>query len=395
MRQIALLLVAAIGTAALLAFFYPSSKVNAADVATRVEGENFATKPLGANIISGTGYSGGAALKFTQNNTASHTVNCSAICDVVLMASGGQLVGQPTFSVNGSPAQALTSTSVTAYTFDVNLPARSNTINVTAGNTGTGRNAVLDFVTFPASGSGGTDPGGDRDADGIPDTEDNCADVYNPGQRDDDGDGVGNKCDTGSTPPTDTDNDGVPDSSDNCPNVYNPAQADGDGDGVGNACETPTSTGSAVLVGAGDISSSGSRDQETGDLVRAELSRGAWGVFTTGDNGYPDGTYQNYLVYDAAWGSFRSKTRPTYGNHDYYGSSTAVGSEQYWNEGPDPTPVQVSNGASFYAYDVANSNWRAIVLNSASTEGPTSNQAPSCAVGSPQMNFLNNELNTK
>jgi len=143
-----------------------------------------------------------------------------------------------------------------------------------------------------------------------------------------------------------------------------------------------------------DISSGGSRDQATGDLVRAELSRAAWGVFTTGDNAYPDGTYQNYQVYDAAWGSFRNKTRPTYGNHDYYGSSTAVGSEQYWNEGPDPTPVRVSNAASFYAYDVTNSNWRAIVLNSASTEGPTSNQAPSCAAGSGQMNFLTNALNT-
>jgi len=71
-----------------------------------------------------------------------------------------------------------------------------------------------------------------------------------------------------------------------------------------------------------------------------------------------------------------------------------VGSEQYWNEGPDPTPVRVSNAASFYAYDVTNSNWRAIVLNSASTEGPTSNQAPSCAAGSGQMNFLTNALNT-
>ena len=152
--------------------------------------------------------------------------------------------------------------------------------------------------------------------------------------------------------------------------------------------------GSAVLVGAGDISSGGNRDQETGDLVRAQLNGGAWGVFTTGDNAYPDGTYQNYQVYDAAWGSFRNKTRPTYGNHDYYGSSTAAGSQQYWNEGPDPTPVQVSNAASFYAYDVGNSNWRAIVLNSADTEGPSSNQAPSCAAGSPQMNFLNNELNT-
>jgi hypothetical protein len=223
MRRIASLLTAAIGTAALLAFFYPGIMVNAADVATRVEGENFATKPAGANIISGTGYSGGAALKFTQNNTASHTVNCSATCDVVLMASGGQSGGQPTFSVNGSPAQALTSTSVTAYTFDVNLPARSNTINVTAGNTGTGRNAVLDVVTFPASGSGGTDPDSDRDVDGIPDTEDNCPDDYNPGQRDDDRDGVGNKCDDGSSTPTDTDGDGVPDSTDQCDTQPGPA----------------------------------------------------------------------------------------------------------------------------------------------------------------------------
>src|SRR5215217_3405341 len=151
---------------------------------------------------------------------------------------------------------------------------------------------------------------------------------------------------------------------------------------------------SAVLVGAGDVSSGGSRDQQTGDLVRAQLNSGAWGVFTTGANACPDGTYDNYLVYDAAWGSFRNKTRPTYGHHDYYGSSTAAGSEQYWNEGPDPRPVWVSNANSFYAYDVASSNWRTIVLNAVSTEQPTSNQAPSCAVGSPQMNFLNNELNT-
>jgi acid phosphatase type 7 len=182
---------------------------------------------------------------------------------------------------------------------------------------------------------------------------------------------------------TDTDGDGVPDSTDQCDTQPGPAP---------NGC--PLATSSAILVGAGDISSGGSRDQQTGDLVRAELSRGAWGVFTTGDNAYPDGTYQNYQVYDAAWGSFRNKTRPTYGNHDYYGSSTALGSEQYWNEGPDPTPVRVSNAASFYAYDVSNTNWRAIVLNSTSTEGPTSNQAPSCAAGSPQLNVLNNALNT-
>jgi hypothetical protein len=391
MKRTALVFIAAIGASALLALFYPSVMVSAADVATRLEGESFATKPTGSSIVSGTGYSGGGALKFTQNNTASHTITCSATCDVVLMASGGQSGGQPTFSVNGLPAQALRSTTVTAYSFDVNLPAGQRTINITAGNTGTGRNAVLDVVTFPASAGGGTD----ADGDGVPDSTDNCPDVYNPQQADRDGDGVGNACEDGSTPPTDTDGDGVPDSTDNCPDVYNPNQRDDDGDGVGNRCDDgSTPSGSAVLVGAGDISSGGNRDQETGDLVRAQLNGGAWGVFTTGDNAYPDGTYQNYQVYDAAWGSFRNKTRPTYGNHEYYGSSTAVGSEQYWNEGPDPTPVRVSNAASFYAYDVGNSNWRAIVLNSASTEGPTSNQAPSCATGSAQINFLNNQLNT-
>jgi hypothetical protein len=57
-------------------------------------------------------------------------------------------------------------------------------------------------LSFTSSDSGGaTDSGGDRDADGIPDTEDNCPDVYNKGQRDDDGDGVGNKCEYGPTAP--------------------------------------------------------------------------------------------------------------------------------------------------------------------------------------------------
>ena len=43
---------------------------------------------------------------------------------------------------------------------------------------------------------------------------------------------------------------------------------------------------------------------------------------------------------------------------------------------------------------MGNSNWRAIVLNSESTEGPSSNLAPSCAADSPQMIFLNKELDT-
>jgi hypothetical protein len=106
-------------------------RAEAANIA--VEGESFNRPASGTNIITGTGYSSGAALKFTANVTASHTVNCSATCDVVLIASGGQSGGQASFSVNGSLPQALNSTTTTAYTFDVNLPAGSRTITVTAG----------------------------------------------------------------------------------------------------------------------------------------------------------------------------------------------------------------------------------------------------------------------
>ncbi len=297
--------------APLLALFAFVATAEAADVAPPVEGEAMDVRPSGTSVVSGTTYSNGRALKFTNSTAvAKETVSFASSGDVVLMARASQSGGSPTLavSVNGTfaaPAQAITNSGAPApYTFDVNAPSGSVTIGVKASNTGLGRYPFLDVLSFPAS------------------------------------------------------------------------------------------ITSEVLVGAGDISSSGTRDQQTGDLVRAQLNGGAWGVFTTGDNAYPNGTYENYLVYDVAWGSFRSKTRPAYGNHDYYGSPTAVGSEQYWNEAPDPAPVRVSNANSFYAYDVGNSNWRAIVLNSVSTEGPSGNQAPSCAAGSPQMTFLNSELNT-
>ena len=65
-----------------------------------------------------------------------------------------------------------------------------------AGNTATGRNAFVDVLPFPSSG-GSTSS--DADNDGEPDSTDNCPNVYNPNQND--GDGVGNACEDGSTTP--------------------------------------------------------------------------------------------------------------------------------------------------------------------------------------------------
>ena len=74
--------------------------------------------------------------------------------------------------------------------------------------------------------------GVDGDADGIPDSLDNCPSNSNTDQLDTNGNGAGNACDP------DDDNDGVADGSDNCPLVANADQSNADGDGLGDACDT-------------------------------------------------------------------------------------------------------------------------------------------------------------
>ena len=72
--------------------------------------------------------------------------------------------------------------------------------------------------------------GGEK-SDGWPDDEDNCKLWYNPGQEDDNGNGVGDACE-------DYDADNVPNTCDNCPTTSNNQQTDNQGiQGVGDACD--------------------------------------------------------------------------------------------------------------------------------------------------------------
>ncbi|MFP5370851.1 MAG: metallophosphoesterase [Actinomycetes bacterium] len=115
------------------------------------------------------------------------------------------------------------------------------------------------------------------------------------------------------------------------------------------------------IMGAGDIAGSLLDAGSTGDLIRAANPDF---VFTTGDNAYPDGTPTNYAQrYDPSWGSFKDKTRPVPGNHEYHnvppqGYVGYFGADRVTN--PD-------YGGLYYAWNVGN-GWRAYALN---TEIPT------------------------
>ncbi|HYM64256.1 MAG TPA: metallophosphoesterase [Gaiellaceae bacterium] len=114
------------------------------------------------------------------------------------------------------------------------------------------------------------------------------------------------------------------------------------------------------VVAAGDIATCGeSHDTATGNLVRALAPRA---VLTLGDNAYDEGSLAQFACYDAAWGSFRGRTFPSPGNHDY-GTSGAAGYFEYFGSRA-PAP--------YYSFNLG--AWHLVSLNSEVDHGEGSEQ---------------------
>lgn len=141
----------------------------------------------------------------------------------------------------------------------------------------------------------------------------------------------------------------------------------------------PTAVPPAVLVGAGDIASCASHDDEaTADLLEAIPGT----VFTLGDNVYDNGTAKEFAdCYGPSWGraSIKSRTKPVPGNHEY-NTRAATGYFGYFGAAAgDPAK-------GYYAYDLG--AWRIYVLNT--NDGSCGDVG--CGAGSAQEQWLKADL---
>jgi hypothetical protein len=126
----------------------------------------------------------------------------------------------------------------------------------------------------------------------------------------------------------------------------------------------PTSRADPVLVGAGDIAScSSSNDEATAKL----LDNIPGTVFTVGDNAYLSSKKMRnpFPCYDASWGRHRNRTRPVPGNHEYEGEYLDEYFDYFGRAAGD-------RDKGYYSYDLG--EWHIIALNTMTETDPSSGQ---------------------
>lgn len=117
----------------------------------------------------------------------------------------------------------------------------------------------------------------------------------------------------------------------------------------------------ALLIGAGDIADCHQlqRAQETAAIINKFPTAT---VFTAGDDAYDNGTGPEFTnCYGPSWGSFKERTRPSPGNHEYglYLSPPRNSAAPYFNYfGANAGTPDLG----YYSYDLG--GWHIVSLNS-------------------------------
>jgi hypothetical protein len=126
----------------------------------------------------------------------------------------------------------------------------------------------------------------------------------------------------------------------------------------------PPSQETVIFTGAGDIANCLTPDQ--GERVARLLDNIEGLIFTTGDNVYENGTFEEFQkCYTPTWGRHLARTRPSPGNHEY-NTPGAAGYFQYFGELAGPP------NRGYYSYD--HGAWKVLSLNSQVPATPGSAQ---------------------
>ncbi len=141
-----------------------------------------------------------------------------------------------------------------------------------------------------------------------------------------------------------------------------------------------------VVMAVGDIvcppghgkDSTHCHHQETAALLGNEPALAA--VLTLGDHQYETGTLDEFKqVYDRSWGTYKVKTHPVVGNHEYQ-TTGAAGYFDYFGTAAG------NRNKGYYTRTVG--DWRIYALNS------NCGKVGGCGVGSPQYEWLKQALAT-
>jgi large repetitive protein len=151
------------------------------------------------------------------------------------------------------------------------------------------------------------------------------------------------------------------------------------------AVTTPAAqpAGDPVVLAAGDIADCFSDgDEPTAAIIGANPTAT---LLTLGDTVYPNGTPEEFTnCYDPTWGQYKSRTRPTIGDHEYR-TPNAAGYFNYWADQLLPFgPAADDYTRGYYSYDLG--SWHVVSLNM------NCGVVGGCGTGSPEEQWLRSDL---